>query len=108
MRDAFFWGAVAGSSLVFGCLFALRFRISKRALGLIMGFGAGVLISAVAYELVQEAVETSVGGEGVALGFALGSATFFAGSVLIDRVPAGQGASAPSGSAMPIRARDGP
>ena len=37
---------------------ALQVRISGRVLGSIMGFGAGVLISAVAYELVEEAVST--------------------------------------------------
>ncbi len=35
--------------------------IRERLLGLIMAFGAGVLISAVAYELVAEAFETSAG-----------------------------------------------
>ena len=38
-----------------GALFALRFHISLRAIGLIMAFGSGVLISAVAFDLVEEA-----------------------------------------------------
>ena len=38
-----------------GALVALLFRISLRVVGLIMGFGAGVLISAVAFDLVEEA-----------------------------------------------------
>ena len=42
--------------------------IRERLLGLIMGFGAGVLISAVAYELVEEAFETSAGNGEIALG----------------------------------------
>ena len=42
-------------------LVALRFRIGLRVIGLIMGFGAGVLISAVAFDLVEEAVEKSSG-----------------------------------------------
>ena len=85
MREAFFWGTVAGSSLVIGGLLALRFRISNRALGLIMAFGAGILISAVAFELVQEAFETSAGDGGVALGLFAGSAVFFLGDTVIDR-----------------------
>ena len=56
MAAAFGWGTLAASSLVIGAVVALLFRISLRAIGLIMGFGAGVLISAVAFDLVEEAV----------------------------------------------------
>ena len=66
MGEAFAWGIFAGSSLLLGGLIALRFRISDLFLGLVMAFGAGVLISAVAYELVGEAFDTSAGGGGVA------------------------------------------
>jgi ZIP family zinc transporter len=55
---AFGWGTLAASSLVVGAAVALLFRISLRAIGLIMGFGAGVLISAVSFDLVEEAVDT--------------------------------------------------
>jgi hypothetical protein len=43
---AFGSGTLAASSLVMGALVALSFRIGLRAIGLIMGFGAGELISA--------------------------------------------------------------
>ena len=59
MGAAFGWGLLAGSSLILGGVLALALPIRERLLGLIMAFGAGVLISAVAYELVAEAVETS-------------------------------------------------
>ena len=61
MAAAFGWGLLAASSLVIGALVALRFRISLRVIGLIMGFGAGVLISAVAFDLVEEAADMSSG-----------------------------------------------
>jgi ZIP family zinc transporter len=86
MGASFAWGIVAGSSLVLGGLIARRYTISERLLGLIMAFGAGVLISAVAYELVEEAFVTSAGDGGIALGLLAGSATFFAGEVMIDRL----------------------
>ena len=86
MGEALLWGLVAGSSLVLGGVVALRVSISRRALGLIMAFGAGVLISAVAYELVHEALETSAGEGGVALGLLAGSAVFFGAEVMIDRL----------------------
>ena len=63
MAAAFGWGTLAASSLVIGALVALRFRIGLRVIGLIMAFGAGVLISAVAFDLVEEAVSKS-GGHG--------------------------------------------
>jgi ZIP family zinc transporter len=58
---AFGWGTLAASSLVIGAIVAIVFRISLRAIGLIMGFGSGVLISAVAFDLVEEAVDKSSG-----------------------------------------------
>ena len=86
MDGAFAWGFLAASSLLIGGLLALRVRIGTRLLGLVMAFGAGVLISAVAYDLVEEAFETSAGSSGVGLGFTAGALAFFAGDVLIDRM----------------------
>ena len=86
MWAALGWGLFAGSSLILGGVLALVFPIRERALGLIMAFGAGVLISAVAYELVAEAFETSAGNGELALGLAAGALTFFVGDVLVDRM----------------------
>jgi ZIP family zinc transporter len=65
---------------------ALRFHIGQRLLGLVMAFGAGVLISAVAFDLVLDAFETSASQGGIALGLLAGCATFFVGDALIDRL----------------------
>jgi zinc transporter, ZIP family len=78
-------GNPAASSLVIGALVALRFRISLRMIGLIMGFGAGVLISAVAFDLVEEAVGRSSGHGWAAVGIFTGCGVFFGGDWLIDR-----------------------
>jgi zinc transporter, ZIP family len=85
MVEAFAWGSLASASLVLGGVVALRVRVSNLALGLVMAFGAGVLISAVAYELVGEAFDTSAGSGGVALGLFAGCAAFSVGDALIDR-----------------------
>lgn len=61
MGAAFGWGTVAASSLVIGAIIALLFRIGLRTIGLIMAFGAGVLISAAAFDLVEEASGMSSG-----------------------------------------------
>jgi ZIP family zinc transporter len=86
MGAAFGWGLFAGSSLVLGGLLALVLPIRERLLGLIMAFGAGVLISAVAYELVAEAYETAAGRGSLALGLSAGALTFFVGDALVDRM----------------------
>jgi zinc transporter, ZIP family len=85
MGAAFGWGLFAASSLLIGGLLVLRVHVGDRLLGLIMAFGAGVLISAVAYELVEEAFSTSKGG-GVAGGLVAGALVFFAGDAIIDRM----------------------
>ena len=79
MTAAFGWGALAASSLVIGAVIALVFHIGLRPIGLIMGFGAGVLISAVAFDLVEEAAQTSAGHGGVAAGLFAGCLVFFGG-----------------------------
>jgi zinc transporter, ZIP family len=83
---AFFWGFIASSSLLVGALLALTVRPSRRVVGLVMAFGAGVLISAVAYELVDEALQTADRGVAVALGLFAGCGVFFVGDALIDRL----------------------
>ena len=85
MAAAFGWGTLAASSLVIGALVALFFRISLSAIGLIMGFGAGVLISAVAFDLVEEAADIASGHGAVIAGIFVGCGVFFGGDWLIDR-----------------------
>lgn len=50
------WGFFAGAALLIGALAALVIRVPLRAVGLVMGFGSGVLVSAVAFELTAEAI----------------------------------------------------
>jgi ZIP family zinc transporter len=106
MGAALGWGLFAGSSLILGGVIALVLPIRERLLGLIMAFGAGVLISAVAYELVAEAFETSAGNGEITLGLAAGALTFFVGDMLVDRMGGGGRkkirGSAPAGSALAI------
>jgi zinc transporter, ZIP family len=51
----------------------------------VTAFGSGVLISAVAYELVEDAVQTADHGVSVAAGLFAGSAVFYAGDSWIGR-----------------------
>lgn len=89
MGAAFGWGLLAASSLVIGAIVALLVPMRLPTIGLIMGFGAGVLISAVAFDLVEEAVELEAATWAPALGIFAGCGLFFGGDVLIDRMGGG-------------------
>jgi zinc transporter, ZIP family len=51
-----------------------------------MAFGSGVLISAVAFDLIQESFDLAGGGGRVVFGLIAGCLVFFIGDELIDRV----------------------
>lgn len=87
LAEAFFWGLVAGSPLLLGCWMALTRTVGRQTLGVITACGAGALLSAVAYELVLEAAESDASRAWGALGFFVGSLTFFVADLLITRRP---------------------
>jgi ZIP family zinc transporter len=70
------WGALAASSLVIGALVGLARPWPPRLVGLVLGFGAGALISAVSFELAEEGVNIG-GGLPVAIGLGVGAMTYF-------------------------------
>jgi len=86
MAAAFGWGLLAASSLVIGAAIALAFRIPKPMIGFIMAFGAGVLISAVAFDLVEEAVDTTNHDWVAFVGIFAGCALFAVGDRVIGRL----------------------
>ncbi len=59
-----------------GALLALARDWPKQVVGLVLGFGAGALISAVSFELAQEGAKEA-GGGWLAIGLALGAATYY-------------------------------
>ncbi|ARK28851.1 ZIP family metal transporter [Halalkalibacter krulwichiae] len=75
MWGALFWGTLAASATLLGAIIALKFSIPKRIIGYIMALGAGALIGATTYELLEESLEIS-GFKEVAIGF-LGGALLF-------------------------------
>jgi ZIP family zinc transporter len=86
VAEAFAWGAFAGAALIVGAVAGVWLPFSPRLVGIVMAVGAGALISAVAFDLVEEAVDTANGERGVALGLAAGALTFFVGDWWIDRM----------------------
>ena len=92
MAEAFLWGLFAASSLLIGAVAGLVLRLPQHAIAAITGFGAGVLISAVAFELTEEAYSTG-GGDAVAIGLFSGALVFFIGDRSIEKMSGGEGAS---------------
>jgi len=88
MLNAFFWGFIATTSLILGGAIGSRLKIGRKTLGLIMAFGAGVLVIAVTYELTYEAVTLAKGSGMAILGLLAGALVFFFSDVLISRMGA--------------------
>jgi zinc transporter, ZIP family len=74
--EALGWGALAASSLVIGAALGLARDWPDRLVGLVLGFGAGALISAVSFELALEGIEEG-GAAAAGVGLALGALTYF-------------------------------
>jgi ZIP family zinc transporter len=82
--EAGLWGLLGGAALVLGAAVAWWVRVPRRAVAAIMAFGAGVLISALAFDLVGEA-ERSGGLLPTATGFLGGAAVYVAINVVLAR-----------------------
>ena len=83
MLEAGLWGLLAASTLVIGALIGLYVPISRRVVALTMAFGAGALVSALAFDLTEEAFNSS-NGFLVGIGLALGALTFYFGNRLLS------------------------
>lgn len=84
MAEAALWGGVAASSLLLGAVIAYLFRPRANVTAIVMAVGSGLLLGSVAYELVEEALETQ-SLAWVALLLLVGAGVFALGDWLIDR-----------------------
>ena len=90
MLSALGWGGLAAFSLSLGAVLALVRSWSAGVLGAVLAFGAGALISSVAFELAQEGLR--IGGPvWVAGGLAVGAISFFVADRLVQRIGGRQG-----------------
>lgn len=78
------WGALAASSLVLGALIGLARSWPPRAVGAVLGFGAGALISAVSFDLAEEGIRLG-GADSVAIGLAIGALTYYLADRVVER-----------------------
>ncbi|HWH96074.1 MAG TPA: hypothetical protein VNT03_19580 [Baekduia sp.] len=99
MTAAAGWGALAASSLVVGALLGASRPWPQRPIGLVLAFGAGALISAVSFDLAQEAAR--LGDRGVlGVGLGVGALTYFSLDRLVGRRSATGGGGAGSALAL--------
>ena len=69
-----FWGLVGGSALIVGAAVPFIVTLPQRLIAAVMAVGSGVLISAVAFDLMDEAYRRG--------GFAAAAAGFFGGALV--------------------------
>ena len=78
------WGLCAGGALVIGAAIGYWVRLSSRMIASVMAFGAGVLISALSFELMAKAYKQG-GIHATAFGFAAGAVVYSAANWLLGR-----------------------
>jgi zinc transporter, ZIP family len=93
MIEAFGWGVLGASALVLGALLGVIRPWPARLVGLVLGFGAGALISAVSFDLALRGLRAG-GLVAVAIGLAAGALTFFVLDGMLDRLAKRRAASA--------------
>lgn len=84
MLMSLWFGVIASSALLLGALIGVRFELPKRLLAMLLAFAAGSLITALAFELFQDAYERG-GIIRAAAGLLLGAVVFTVLSAFLDR-----------------------
>ena len=87
MVTAVLFGVVASSSFVLGVLLGLVTTWPRRLVASVIAFGAGVLVSALSFELMQEAFETGATWFAIT-GFLVGALIYVIVDVLLERLAA--------------------
>jgi ZIP family zinc transporter len=80
--EALFWGGFCSSALYIGEALAGPMGKAYRAVGLVMAFGAGTMLAAIAYELVPDSSLKE--GWSVALCFGLGALVYYGADWYLD------------------------
>ncbi len=84
MLEAGLWGLAGASALVIGALIGLAGRVPRLVVALALAFGSGALVSALAFDLTEDAFAQG-GTLPVAAGLAAGALGFFTGNQLLNR-----------------------
>lgn len=81
---ATFWGLVSGSALILGALLGYFTKISVKFIAFVMGFGSGVLISALAFDLMDEAYKRG-GFDSTSIGFISGALVYSVANFYLNK-----------------------
>jgi ZIP family zinc transporter len=82
--EAILWGLISGSALIIGALLAYFLQVPKKLIASIMAFGSGVLISALAFNLMDEAYKRG-GFDSTAIGFVSGAILYSISNYLLSK-----------------------
>lgn len=85
MWEALGWGALAASSLLIGAVLGVARRWHQGFIGVVLGFGAGALISSISFELAAEGFAKG-GALPLATGLAAGALVFYFADRLVQRL----------------------
>ena len=94
MWSALGWGALAAVSVVLGALLGLARRWHDGVIGFVLAFGAGALLSSVAYELVEDGIHNG-GPVPVGFGLAAGALAFYFADRALERRTSGSSGGLP-------------
>ena len=89
MAEAFGWGAFGAAALLVGALIAYLLSPGRRVIAVVMALGTGLLIGSVAFELIDEALETQTV-FWVACSVLVGAVVFTVGDWLLSRRGGGE------------------
>jgi ZIP family zinc transporter len=87
MGTALLYGSLASTSFLIGAMLGIFTSPPRRLIAGVVGFGAGVLVSALTFELMQEAFETGGAASAIA-GFLVGAAIYVVADVALERMAA--------------------
>jgi ZIP family zinc transporter len=87
MATALLYGVLASSSFVIGVVLGLLTTWPRRLVASVIAFGAGVLVSALAFELMQEAFEKGTAWFAIT-GFLVGALIYVIVDVVLERMAA--------------------
>jgi ZIP family zinc transporter len=85
MLQIILFGAISGLALLAGAWVGMAFRLKERTIAELMAFGAGVLVCALTFGLMEEAFAQG-GFDAVIAGFLAGGVTFIVGDYFVHRL----------------------
>lgn len=81
------WGLLSGSALILGAAVGFYIQLNQRLVAGIMAFGSGVLISALSFDLMDEAYKSG-GFDSTSIGFVGGALIYTVANILLGKAGA--------------------